>query len=56
MRPKNLLDLPIEMLEKIFSYVGYKKVSQLRLVSSTAMWVLFYVVAVLCSVSLDLQY
>lgn len=32
-RPTNLLDLPMEMLEEIFSYVGYKKVSQIRVVS-----------------------
>lgn len=28
-----LLDLPIEILDKIFSYVGYKKTAQLRVVS-----------------------
>lgn len=28
-----LLDLPVELIDKIFSYVGYKKVSQLRCVS-----------------------
>lgn len=27
-----LLDLPIEILDKIFSYVGYKKAAQLRVV------------------------
>ncbi|KAK3907964.1 F-box only protein 28 [Frankliniella fusca] len=30
--PLNLLDMPPEILEKIFSYLGYHKVSQLRLV------------------------
>lgn len=30
--PSNILELPMEMLEEIFSYVGYKKVSQMRLV------------------------
>lgn len=29
-----LLDLPHEVLEKIFSYIGYKNVSHMRLVSS----------------------
>lgn len=29
----NLLDLPIEILGQIFSYAGYKKVSQMRVVS-----------------------
>lgn len=28
-----LLDLPQEVIEKILSYVGYKKVSQMRMVS-----------------------
>lgn len=28
-----LFDLPMEILDKIFSYVGYKKVGQLRVVS-----------------------
>lgn len=28
-----LLDLPVELLDKIFSYVGYKKVAQVRVVS-----------------------
>lgn len=28
-----LLDLPHEVLEKIFSYIGYKNVSHMRLVS-----------------------
>lgn len=32
--PLNLLDLPPEVLEKIFSYVGYHTVAQSRLVSS----------------------
>lgn len=32
-RPANLLDLPLEMLDEIFSYVGYHKVSQIRVVS-----------------------
>ncbi|XP_055372304.1 intermembrane lipid transfer protein vps13B [Condylostylus longicornis] len=31
--PIFLLDLPIEILDKIFSYVGYKKLGQLRVVS-----------------------
>lgn len=30
--PLNLLDMPPEILEKIFSYVGYHSVAQLRLV------------------------
>lgn len=29
----NLLDLPVEILGHIFSYVGYKKVSQMRVIS-----------------------
>lgn len=29
----NLQDLPIELLDKIFSYVGFKKVAQVRVVS-----------------------
>lgn len=29
----NLLDLPVEILGHIFSYVGYKKVAQMRVVS-----------------------
>lgn len=28
-----LLDLPVELLDKIFAYVGYKKVAQIRVVS-----------------------
>lgn len=28
-----LLDLPVELLDKIFAYVGYKKVAQIRIVS-----------------------
>lgn len=28
----NLLDLPIEVIEKIFSYLGFKSVSHLRMV------------------------
>lgn len=31
---KHFLDLPPEIFEKIFSYTGYKTVSQMRLVSS----------------------
>lgn len=31
--PITLLDLPLEILDNIFSYVGFKKVSQTRLVS-----------------------
>lgn len=30
---RNLLELPVEILGHIFSYVGYKKVSQMRVVS-----------------------
>lgn len=30
----NLLDMPVEILEKILSYTNYKKVAQLRLVSA----------------------
>lgn len=29
----SFLDLPIEILDKIFSYVGYKKTAQLRVVN-----------------------
>ncbi|KOB65620.1 putative F-box only protein [Operophtera brumata] len=29
----NLLDLPVEVIEKIFSYLGFKSVSQLRMVN-----------------------
>lgn len=29
----NLLDLPIEVIEKIFSYLGFKSVSHLRMVN-----------------------
>lgn len=36
---KQLLDLPVEILDHIFSYVGYRKVSQMRLVS----FLLFYI-------------
>lgn len=32
-RPPNLLDMPVEILYEIFSYVGYKKVAHLRTVS-----------------------
>lgn len=34
--PLNLLDMPPEILEKIFSYVGYHSVAQLRLVCMTS--------------------
>lgn len=29
----NLLDMPVEILGHIFSYVGYKKVAQMRVIS-----------------------
>lgn len=32
-KPKNLMDLPVEILDKIFGYTGYKNVAQIRLVS-----------------------
>lgn len=34
-KSKNLLELPHEILDKIFSYVGYKKVAQIRVVSKS---------------------
>jgi len=34
-RNLNLLDLPVEVLEKIFSYLGFNMVAHMRLVSST---------------------
>lgn len=30
---RQLLDMPVEILDKIFSYVGYRKVAQMRVVS-----------------------
>lgn len=32
--PQSLLDMPMEVLEKIFSYLGYKQVAHLRPVSN----------------------
>lgn len=42
-RPPNLLDMPVEILYEIFSYVGYKKVAHLRTVSLS--YVLFYIIS-----------
>lgn len=37
-----LLDLPIEILDKIFSYVGYKQCAQMRGVSSFYIFRFFF--------------
>lgn len=37
-----LLDLPVEILDKIFSYTGYKKIGQMRAVSRIFLFFIFY--------------
>lgn len=40
-RNLNLLDLPVEVLEKIFGYLGFNMVAHMRLVSSISKFKMF---------------
>lgn len=46
----NMLDLPVEVIEKIFSYLGFKSVSQLRMVT------IFELIFYHCTISTYIKY